>query len=175
LTERKKLLPILKVVSTHGLKGEVKALPLTTNDELILKAKRFYLRSFSQDPLEVESIRPGPGERVFLLKFKNVDFESAQGLIKSTLYLPVEELPTSSEDEVYIYELEGLKVEDSEGRAWGVISEVMPLGEYSLLRVESEEFDFYIPLVSEYVEEIDLENRKIVVKDVSALAELGKK
>ncbi len=51
----------------------------------------------------------------------------------------------------------------------------MPLGEYSLLRVESEEFDFYIPLVSEYVEEIDLENRKIVVKDVSALAELGKK
>jgi 16S rRNA processing protein RimM len=175
LTKHKKLLPILKVVSTHGLKGEVKVLPLTTNDELILKAKRFYLQAFPQDPLEVESIRPGPGERVFLLKFKNVDFESVQGLIKSTLYLPIEELPTSSEDEVYIYELEGLKVEDSEGRAWGVVSEVMPLGEYNLLRVESEEFDFYIPLVSEYVEEIDLENRKIVVKDVSALAELGKK
>jgi 16S rRNA processing protein RimM len=175
LTKHKKLLPILKVVSTHGLKGEVKALPLTTNDEVILKAKRFYLRAFPQDPLEVESIRPGPGERVFLLKFKNVDFQSAQGLIKSTLYLPIEELPTSSEDEVYIYELEGLKVEDSEGRAWGIVSEVMPLGEYHLLRVESEEFDFYIPLVSEYVEKIDLENRKIVVKDVSALAELGKK
>ena len=175
MTKHKKLLPILKVVSTHGLKGEVKALPLTTNDEVILKAKRFYLRAFPQDPLEVESVRPGPGDRVFLLKFKNVDFQSAQGLIKSTLYLPIEELPTSSEDEVYIYELEGLKVEDSEGRAWGVVSEVMPLGEYNLLRVESEEFDFYIPLVSEYVEEIDLENRKIVVKDVSALAELGKK
>ncbi len=175
MTTHKKLFPILKVVSTHGLKGEVKALPLTTNDEVILKAKRFYLRAFSQDPLEVESIRPGPGERVFLLKFKNVDFQAAQGLIKSTLYLPIEELPTSSEDEVYIYELEGLKVEDNEGRAWGVVSEVMPLGEYNLLRVESEEFDFYIPLVSEYVEEIDLENRKIVVKDVSALAELGKK
>jgi len=175
LSKHKKLLPILKVVSTHGLKGEVKALPLTTNNEVILKAKRFYLRAFPQDPLEVESIRPGPGERVFLLKFKNVDFQSAQGLIKSTLYLPIEELPTSSEDEVYIYELEGLKVEDSEGRSWGVVSEVMPLGEYNLLRIESEEFDFYIPLVSEYVEEIDLENRKIVVKDVSALAELGKK
>jgi 16S rRNA processing protein RimM len=175
LTELKKLLPILRVISTHGLKGEVKALPLTTNDELILKAKRFYLRAFPQDPLEVESIRPGPGERAFLLKFKNVDFESVQGLINSTLYLPEEELPTSSEDEVYIYELEGLNVEDNEGRVWGVVSEVMPLGEYNLLRVESEEFDFYIPLVSEYVEEIDLENRKIVVKDVSALAELGKK
>lgn len=175
MSKHKKLLPILKVVSTHGLKGEVKALPLTTNNEVILKAKRFYLRAFPQDPLEVESIRPGPGERVFLLKFKNVDFQSAQGLIKSTLYLPIEELPTSSEDEVYIYELEGLKVEDSEGRSWGVVSEVMPLGEYNLLRIESEEFDFYIPLVSEYVEEIDLENRKIVVKDVSALAELGKK
>ena len=175
MSKHKKLLPILKVVSTHGLKGEVKALPLTTNNEVILKAKRSYLRAFPQDPLEVESIRPGPGERVFLLKFKNVDFQSAQGLIKSTLYLPIEELPTSSEDEVYIYELEGLKVEDSEGRSWGVVSEVMPLGEYNLLRIESEEFDFYIPLVSEYVEEIDLENRKIVVKDVSALAELGKK
>jgi len=52
LTETKKLLPILRVISTHGLKGEVKALPLTTNDELILKAKGFTSDPFPKIPLK---------------------------------------------------------------------------------------------------------------------------
>ena len=174
MKEAKKLIPILKIVSTHGLKGEVKALPLTNNFKFILAVKKFYPQPNPKEPLEVESIRLGPGEKFFLVKFKKIDFHSANSLINSTLYISEEELPTSSEEEVYVYELEGLKVVDKEGKFWGEVSEVMPLGEYNLLRVKSEDLDFYLPLVAEYVEEIDLASGKILVKEISSLAELGK-
>jgi 16S rRNA processing protein RimM len=169
------LIPVAKILTTHGLKGELKVSPLLFHSEILFQIKKFYLTKDKKNLLEVENIRKGPGYNIYLIKFKNIDFEEAQHLANQTLYAELEELPELEENEFYYYQIIGCKVKDKNGNLWGEVKEIMPMGEYDLLLVKNEEGDeFYIPLVEEYIEEIDSKNRVLLVKDIKELVESQK-
>lgn len=169
------LIPIAKILTTHGIKGELKVSPLLSNSEILLQIKNFYLTKDKENPLEVENIRKGPGYNIYLVKFKNIDFEKAQSLINQTLYIELEDLPSLEEDEFYYYQIIGFKIKDKKGYFWGEVKEIMPMGEYDLILVKTEkEEEFYLPLVEEYVEEIDFQNKVLLVKDIKELVESQK-
>ena len=169
------LIPVAKILSTHGIKGELKVSPLLSYSEILLQIKRFYLTKNKENFLEVENIRKGPGYNVYLVKFKNIDFEEAQSLTNQILYIDFEDLPDLEEDEFYYYQIIDFKVKDKNNKLWGKIKEIMPMGEYDLILVKTESGEeFYIPLVEEYVEELDLYSKTILVKDIKALVESQK-
>lgn len=169
------LVPIAKILNTHGLKGEVKVSPLTSHPEIILNIKNFYLSKNKENPLKVESIKKGPGTNIFLIKFKDIDFEIAQDLKNHILFIDLHELPPSKEDEFYYYEIIDFQIKDKNNKYWGKIKEIMPVGEYELLLVKSDKYEeFYIPLVEEYVEEIDFQSKTILVKEIKELVESQK-
>lgn len=170
---KRDLLPLFKILSTHGLQGNLKVALLTTNEDLLKELKKVILLDPEKRSFKIKALQKGPGLQVYILALEGLDLEGAQKLINKYLYMEREDLPSLSEEEIYYYQLEGLEVVDKSGRLWGVISEVMPSGEYELLLVKSPEGgEFYLPLVSEYVEEIDLENRQIIVKDIEALVDV---
>ncbi|MCD6549070.1 MAG: 16S rRNA processing protein RimM, partial [Thermodesulfobacterium sp.] len=159
------LIPVAKILSTHGIKGELKVSPLLSYSEILLQIKRFYLTKNKENFLEVENIRKGPGYNVYLVKFKDIDFEEAQSLTNQILYIDFEDLPDLEENEFYYYQIIGFKVKDKNNKLWGKIKEIMPMGEYDLILVKTESGEeFYIPLVEEYVEELDLYSKTILVK-----------
>ena len=169
------LIPVAKILSTHGIKGELKVSPLLSYSEILLQIKRFYLTKNKENFLEVENIRKGPGYNVYLVKFKDIDFEEAQSLTNQILYIDFEDLPDLEEDEFYYYQIIDFKVKDKNNKLWGKIKEIMPMGEYDLILVKTESGEeFYIPLVEEYVEELDLYSKTILVKDIKALVESQK-
>jgi len=169
------LIPIAKILTTHGIKGELKVSPLLSYSEILLQIKKFYLNKNKERPLEVETIRKGPGYNVYLIKFKNVEFEEAQNLTNQTLYIELEDLPDLEEDEFYYYQIIGFKIKDKSNYFWGEIKEIMPMGEYDLILVKNKKGEeFYVPLVEEYVEEIDFQNKVLLVKDIKDLVESQK-
>ncbi|WP_038057002.1 ribosome maturation factor RimM [Thermodesulfobacterium hydrogeniphilum] len=168
------LIPIAKILTTHGIKGEVKVSPLTFNFELLFRIKKFYLSKNKTDLLEVRSVRKGPGFEIILIKFKNVDFEKAKTLINQTLYVDLQDLPSLEEDEFYYHQILNFEVKDKKGNYWGKVKEIMPIGEYDLILVKKDKEEFYIPLVEEYVEEIDFQAGIILVKDIKDLVESQK-
>ncbi len=168
------LIPIAKILTTHGIKGEVKVSPLTFNSELLFQIKNFYLSKDKTDLLEVESARKGPGFEIILIKFKNIDFEKAKTLIKQTLYVDLQDLPPLEEDEFYYHQILNFEVKDKKGNYWGKVKEIMPMGEYDLILVKKDKEKFYIPLVEEYVEEIDFQAGIILVKDIKDLVKSQK-
>jgi len=169
------LIPVAKILSTHGIKGELKVSPLLSYSEILLQIKRFYLTKNKENFLEVENIRKGPGYNVYLVKFKDIDFEEAQSLTNQILYIDFEDLPDLEEDEFYYYQIIDFKVKDKNNKLWGKIKEIMPMGEYDLILVKTESGEeFYIPLVEEYVEELDLYSKTILVKNIKALVESQK-
>ncbi|MCD6489515.1 MAG: 16S rRNA processing protein RimM [Thermodesulfobacterium sp.] len=169
------LIPVAKILSTHGIKGELKVSPLLSYSEILLHIKKFYLSKNKENLLEVENIRKGPGYNVYLIKFKDIDFEKAQSLTNQILYIDLEDLPGLEEDEFYYYQIIGFEVKDKNNKLWGKIKEIMPMGEYDLILVKTESGEeFYIPLVEEYVEELDLYSKTILVKDIKALVESQK-
>jgi len=165
------LVPVAKILSTHGIKGELKISPLILHSELLNSIKIFYLDKNKEESLEVVNIRKGPGYQIYLVKFKNISFEEAQYLVNRVLYVDLKDLPPLEEDEFYYYQIIGFKVKDKNGYNWGKVKEIMPMGEYELLLVKGEEDEFYLPLIEEYVEEINFKDKLILTKDIKALVE----
>ncbi len=169
------LIPIAKILNTHGLKGEVKVSPLTSYSDIIFKIKNYYFSKNKENSLKVESVKKGPGSNIFLVKFKDVEFEDAKNLKNQILFVDIQELPPLEEDEFYYYEILNLKIIDKNNKFWGEVKEILPVSEYELLLVKSEEYgEFYIPLVEEYIEEIDFPSKTIVVKKIRELIESQK-
>lgn len=167
--------PVAKILSTHGLKGEVKVSPLVSSFELLFQTKKFYLSPNSSEELVVESVKKGPGFNVLIFKFKDVDYETAKSLVNQKLYLSLEELPEPLEDEFYYHQIEGFCIKDPFGKIWGKVKEVMPMGEYDLLLIKTPEgFEFYVPMVEEYVVEMDFSSRTIIVQNLEGLVEIQK-
>ena len=170
--EKKKYLPLFKVLSTHGLKGDLKVALLSFNQDVINNLQTLYLKNRWEEPLEIIQIKKGPGFNIFILRLKDFDYEKSKKLINKTLYIDSSFLPQLFEEEFYYYELEGLVVRDEKGRVWGEVVEVMPMGEYELLLIRDEQKrEFYLPLVEEYVKKIEPKEGLILVKDIEALVE----
>lgn len=164
--------PFALVLGPHGLKGEVKISPLGLNVELFYQVKRYHLSKDGPQFLEVEEIKKGPGFNVLIVKFKEFTYEKARSLTKKLLYLDTEDLPELEEGEFYYYQIIGFEVKDEKGGSWGKVKEVIPLGEYELILVEREDgSEFYIPLVEEYIKEIDFHLKEIVGLNLEALFE----
>lgn len=169
---QKEFIPLFKVLSTHGLKGDLKVALLSLDQDLIPHIQRLYLNKEGESPLVIRSLQKGPGFRTFLLSFQEIDFERAKELVNKTLYLKLSDLPEPEEGEFYYYQLEGLKVVDRTGKVWGEVSGVMPVGEYELLLIKAPEgHEFYLPLVEEYVGEVRLKEKILLVKEIEALVE----
>ncbi len=166
------LIPLFKVLSTHGLKGDLRVALLTLNQDLLSHIQKLYLKNKEEVPLVIKSIQKGPGFNIFLLSLEEIDFERAKGLLNKILYLKPSDLPELKEEEFYYYQLEGLKIVDRKDKFWGEVSGVMPLGEYDLLLIKTPEGkEFYLPLVDEYVEEVNIKEKIILVKEIEALVE----
>jgi len=170
--KEKRFIPLFKVLTTHGLKGDLKVALLSLNSEVISNLKKVYFQGEWETPLEILEVKKGPGFNVFILTLKGIDYERAKNLTNKKLYVEVEELPPLEEGEYYYFQLGGLRVVDGKGRVWGKVIEVMPLGEYELLLIKDDEGgEFFLPLVEEYVEEVKPEEGVILVKDLKALVE----
>jgi RimM protein, required for 16S rRNA processing len=75
----------------------------------------------------------------------------------------------------YYYQIIDFEVKDINDFSWGRVKEIMPMGEYELILVKNEKGEeFYIPLVEEYVEELDFNSKIIRVKDIKDLVESQK-
>ncbi len=165
------LVPIARILGPHGLKGEVKTLPFLLNVDVFLNINIFYLDKNKKDFLEVETIRRGPGNEIYLIKFKGVDYEFARLLKNRVLYAEIENLPPPEEDEFYYFQIYDFQIKDRKGKFWGKVKEVIPMGEYELLLIKGQK-EFYLPLVEEFVEEMNFKEKVIKVKEIEDLVKV---
>ena len=165
-----------KIVSTHGVKGEVKVLPWADAPEFLLKFKTFYLvdtpphpsSGFRETPdatfpsrgrleaapaaLTVESSRVQ--KTTVLIKFKGVDtVEEAQRLRDKVLHIARND-PHIPAGTVFHADLIGLPVR-ANGEEIGKIKEILSMPSSDVWVVKGEH-EYMIPQVKAFVPEIDL-------------------
>lgn len=171
----KDFIPLFKVISTHGLKGDLKVTLLSSNEDLLDNLKELFLFKPEAKSFVVREIKRGPGHLNYILTLEGVNFEEAKKLIGEFLYIRISDLPQPEEGEFYFHQLEGLRILDEEDRERGRVTGVIPMGDYELLLIETEEGEeFYLPFVEDYVETVDLERGIIKVKSVEELFEVQK-
>jgi 16S rRNA processing protein RimM len=158
-------LAIARIGRPHGIKGEVTIEALTDRpEERFVAGHTLECDSPLHQELEIARVRVHQG--IWMLTFNQiVDRNEAERLRNSRLYAEVDLDQSVDEDESYhVEQLKGMKVQGVDGREIGFVIDVENLPGQDLLKVETVKGERLIPMVQQFIEEIDLVGGRIVVR-----------
>lgn len=159
-----------KIVTTHGIRGEVRAEAWSDSLEDLLPHEVFYTEK--GEPLWVESSRVHRG--AVNLKLKGFDdIDAAMPLIGTVLCLDRDQL-TLPPGTYFVQDLLGLSVVDSkDGRRYGEITEVQPTGANDVYHIKAEDGRvLLIPAIPQVIDSVDLETKTMRITPLEGLFDL---
>lgn len=159
---------------THGLYGELNAvLDIESgilNDEipLIIDMDGILV------PFYIESAR-SKGEFSSLVKLKGVDSETeAKAFVNKDIFMMKRDLEGLADEEgVYADDLTGYDIVDENGEEVGRITGIDTTTENVLFVVEKDGRTIFIPVVDEFVEDVDDEKHVVVMRLPDGLLDLN--
>ena len=141
-----------KISAPHGVRGEVRIVPLTDFPERFENLKTVFLEDDSK--MELESVKFS--NKFIIAKFKNInsrnDIEIFNGKL---LMLNRSDIPSLPEGEYYNFDIIGLEVIDNKGSKLGKITEVLKTGSNDVYVVEGKK-QILVPALKNVVKEINL-------------------
>ena len=172
----KNYLRIGKIISLHGIKGEVKVFPTTDNIKRFDDLKKFYIVS-SEDAddseFENEEIYVSEGVKYIkntcILKINGLDtIEDSTKLIGKNIYIDRASAINLDENEYFIVDLIGLKCYVNSDYI-GVVKDIMKTKVNSILVIDDKKKDLLVPMISDFIEQIDLNDSIIKIKTIEGL------
>ena len=146
---QKRFLEAGEIVSTHGVRGEVKILPWADGPDFLTGFDTFYLRG---QPFPVEASRIHKG--MVLAKLRGVDDVTAAQSLRGTVVEIDREGLELADGAVFIADLIGLPV-FAGGEEIGRVAEVLTMPGNDVYVVKGAH-TYMIPAVQEFLEEVDV-------------------
>lgn len=150
-----------EIVTTHGVRGEVKVLSWLDSPEMLCEFDRCRIegREYAMDAVRVQ-------KTCNLVKLRGVDtMEDAQKLRGKTMELYREDIP---DELIFASELVDVEVY-ADGACIGKIKEVLDYPGNSVYVVQGER-EYLIPAVKEFILSTDLERNQMQVKLLKGMA-----
>ena len=162
-------LPACKIVSTHGVRGEMKALPLCDGAAFLAKFKRLFTSADGAGETRVLGVRAQCN--VILLRLDGVtDMDAARAQVGRTYYLAKADakLPRGR---YFIDDLLGCDVVDADtDRVYGQLTNVdRPAAQDIYTVTDGAGEEHMLPAVPEFVKKIDIDARKIFVTPIEGM------
>jgi 16S rRNA processing protein RimM len=155
------------VRNVHGLKGELVIEPHTDEpDEIFSAGRRVFVGNargqVKGDAVEITAARPFKAG--FLVKFAGLDDRNAAELWRDRyLLVPADELTPLAEGEVYLHELEGMRVDLASGGTVGKVIGHYELPQGLILDVSREDKASVMIPYEHVVTKVDREARVITI------------
>ena len=160
------IVAVAQVLTSFGVRGEIKARILTDFPERFLDTERLYLVS----PQGVKEEHALQGVRFHkgyaLLKLEGIETPDAVAPYRQwTLGVPETELMPLEEDEYWHFQIKGLKVYDQEGQLRGTVRDIYsyPGCDQYVVRNELGQ-EMVIPAVGRFIKEVDLAGGRLLVE-----------
>jgi 16S rRNA processing protein RimM len=164
---RKKYLECGKIVSTHGVRGELRVQPWCDSPEYLLDFKTLYLKN-GDSAVTVESARVS--KNIVLMKLAGVDtLDDAVSLRGRVLFMDRADAPDTGGE--FVQDLLGLDVLDADtGRLWGKLVDVLPTGanDVYVLRDDSGK-ERLVPVIPDVIVETDIDAGFIRIRPLKGL------
>ena len=153
------LLVVGQIINTHGLRGEMKVMPLTEDmrrfDDLeyvILKGKK----------VKVEGVKYFKDKVILKLEGIN-SIEEAEKLKRTYLEIEREDAIELEEDEYFIVDLVGCTVVDTEGFEYGKIKDVIQTPSNDVYWVQGKK-EVLVPVLKDIVLDINMDEKLITIR-----------
>ena len=167
------LVPLARITKLHGVRGELRAFPLSGESENLEALKRVdvHFDSGETRAFDVEGCRPH--KNLFLLKLAGVDSpEAAKDLVGGEVWAKPSDLAPLEDGEHYWFELVGLRVLTHDGRELGVVENLFATGANDVLVVRQGDRERLLPYTDDAVAEVDLDAGVLRLSDMDGLEEL---
>ncbi|MGL4208750.1 MAG: ribosome maturation factor RimM [Candidatus Adiutrix sp.] len=155
------------IARPHGVHGAVVLVPYTDNLDLILKSQNLLIQSPNATHLAPLEIAKGKvANQGLIIKIKNITTrEAALGLKGHKVGLTREHLPNTDDDELYLADILGMKVETIEGEHLGEVTNFIEVGNTFLLVVilAPNTDEKLIPFHDEFIASVDSTQRLILI------------
>lgn len=155
---------VAEVITTHGIRGNVKVRPFSDNEKRFDKGSKLYIED---ELLTIEDSFDQKGFKI--LKFVEYnDINDAIKLVGKDITIDEKDRGKLSEGEFYIYELIGLDVySDGQkvGKVKDVISGVYPNDVYVIEKTDKSEV--LLPALKTVITNVDINNQKIEVDNLA--------
>lgn len=163
---KKEYLEAGKIVTTHGIKGEVKIMPYTDTPELLCEFNRLFMGR-NHDEIHIEKSRVF--KNTVIVKIEGVDTpEYAEKLRNKILFMHRDDLELN-EDTYFIQDLIGMKVRDAEtGFIYGKITDVMQTGANDVYVIQGER-EYLVPAIPDVVISTDIDNNIMLIRPLEGL------
>ncbi len=163
-----RFLVIGRITKPHGVRGEVRVVPMTDQPERFGWLEQVYVGEKSPKLMEVEYARLH--KKMVLLKLVDVNGRHMAEPLRGQLLQVLEDdaIPLE-EGEYYLYQLRGLNVVTDDGNDLGKLVHVMETGANNVFVVKGKSGEVLLPDIPEIVQEIDFENGRMTVKLMDGL------
>ena len=156
-----------RITRAHGIKGEVAVLPLTQIESRFEPGSRLEAEGLER-PLTVHAARRH--RHGLLVEFEGVhDRTEAERLQGRYLVVPASAVPPLPEGEFWPHQLIGCEVVTEGGRSLGRISEVIHTPANDVWVADAADGQALIPALRDVVIGVDLDARRITVREIPGL------
>jgi 16S rRNA processing protein RimM len=164
------LIAVGEIVGAHALRGLLRvrayqppAPSLAAGQQVVLAGPGGERRG------RVTSAAPH-GRGIVLLGLEGiVDRNAAEALAGTRVLVPAEDLAPPGNDEFYYHEVEGFRVDTTDGRTLGTLVETFSTGLHDVWTVRDGTREYLIPVVADVVRTIDRTEGRVVIHPMPGL------
>ncbi len=163
---KKEFLEAGKIVSTHGIRGEVKIMPYTDSPELLCEFERLFCGK-NKDELTIERSRPA--KNMVIAKLQGVNtVEEAEKLRNVMLYMHRDDLELD-ENTYFIQDLIGIEVRDADTDfVYGKITDVLQNGANDVYVVKGSR-EYLVPAIPDVIISTDIDGELMTIRPLEGL------
>ena len=172
----KQYLRIGKIISLHGIKGEIKVYPTTDDIKRYDTLKFFYIiDSIDANDTDINSkevyecINVKYVKNAVVIKIKSIDkVEDANVFIGKNIYVSRNDAVELKPNEYFIVDLIGLSA-FCDNKVIGKVLDVVKTKANDNIVILYNNKEIQIPLVDEYIHNIDIKNQILKLKNIEGL------
>ena len=164
-----KYIQIGKIANTHGIRGDIKIIPLTNDMKRFEKLKQIYIEGEST-PFEINKVWYQKGFAMLNLK----GYDNINLVLKfkdKFILIPKEDAVDLPTDSYFIFDIIGLTVYTSSGEELGIVKDVLQPGANDVYVVKSNNKEILIPAIKEVVKEVNIGEGRIIIEPIEGLIE----
>ena len=164
---KKEYLEAGKIVTTHGIRGEVKIMPYTDSPDLLAEFDRLFM---GKEHREVNIERSRVFKNTVIAKIEGVDTpEEAEKLRNKVLYMHRDDLELD-DDTYFIQDLIGLEVRDADtDEVYGKIADVMQTGANDVYVIKGNDREYLVPAIADVVISTDVDGGVMTIRPLDGL------
>lgn len=164
---KKEFLEAGKIVSIHGIRGEVKIMPYCDSPELLCAFDRLFIGK-NHKVIIIERSRVF--KNIVIAKLEGIDTpEDAEKLRNMLLFMHRDDLELD-ENTYFIQDLIGMEVRDADTDfMYGKISDVMQTGANDVYIVNGTDREYLVPAIPDVVVSTDIDSDLMLIRPLAGL------